>query len=150
MASKFTFIKKSFLLLAILIVIDRVLPLIFDQLFYKQWHGDESVTIDILKPSNKADVVIFGSSRASHHYISDSISNYTNLKVFNAGRDAMGIHYTHGIIKTMLQTQQPKIVIIDIIPNNFLFGGQSSEAYLDKNASALLPFANKYPIVLQV
>jgi hypothetical protein len=138
---------KSLLFLVILIVADRVIGYSLQKLFYKQYHGDDYVSISSL--ANKADVLVLGSSRASHHFISDSIETYTGLSTFNGGRDNMGIHYVAAILQSIYNAKKPKLLILDLMPNNFMIGGQSSHTYFDIQTTTLLPFTKKYPLIKQ-
>jgi hypothetical protein len=131
------------LLLLILIVLDRICGAVLENLFYKQTHGDEFVSIELLEHS-KADVLLLGSSRASHHFISDSIEQQTGMTVYNGGRDNMGIHYINAVVPEILNRYTPKYIVIDLIPNNFCKGSQDVQGYFDIQSSALLPFANKH------
>ncbi len=141
------FFKNIIILLVALIAIDRIGGYFLQKIFYKQYHGDDYVTIKSV--TNTADVLIFGSSRASHHYISDTIEKYTGLTTFNGGRDNMGIHYVAAILPAVIASHCPKQIILDLIPNNFCIGGQSSTKYFDIHTNTLLPFATKYPTILQ-
>jgi hypothetical protein len=138
----YNFIKNIFILLAIIIVADRLSGMVLQKMFYAQTHGDDATSIATIEHPD-ADVLILGSSRASHHFISDTIESITGLKTFNGGRDNMGIHYVAGILPSIVQKHAPKYLILDIIPNNFCVGGQSTQQYFDVQTTTLLPFANK-------
>ncbi|MFM2385395.1 MAG: hypothetical protein RL660_152 [Bacteroidota bacterium] len=140
-------ILNIFLLALIVFVCDRGLAWLLDKQFYKQTHGDDHTTIELLEHC-KAEVVILGSSRASHHYISDSIEKYTGYSCFNGGRDNMGIHYVAAIMPELLKRHEPKHIILDIIPNNFVKDDQCNETYFDIQSSALLPFVKQHPSLL--
>lgn len=135
--------KHILLLLIITVVADRLIGTLQEYIFYQQHHGDDYITIQVLD-STKAAVIIVGSSRASHHYISDSLEHYLGLSVFNGGRDNMGIHYTKATINEMLKRHKPKFIIFDVIPYAFLNNNQNASNYLDVQTSVLLPFANKH------
>ncbi len=135
--------KHIVLLLIILVVADRIIGSVLEHFLYKQHHGDDYITIQTLD-STTADIIILGSSRASHHYISDSIEQYTGLKTFNGGRDNMGIHYTKAIIAELLKRHRPKYIILDIIPYAYINDNQHNKKYFDVQTSVLLPFANQH------
>jgi hypothetical protein len=142
-------LKKLSLFFLILIVLDRISGTILEKYFYKQTHGDDFVSIQLLD-STKADIIILGSSRASHHYLTDSIIAFTGLQTYNGGRDNMGIHYYYACLQEIFKRYKPKQVIIDIIPNNFIKGNQDVKQYFDVQASVLFPFASKHPFVFKV
>jgi hypothetical protein len=132
------------ILLGILLVMNLIISYLMERLFYEQTHGDDYVTIEVLEKT-KAEVIILGSSRASHHFISDSIECRTNLSVYNGGRDNMGIHYINAVIPEILSRYTPKYIVLDIIPNAYCVGYHNKQSYIHIQSSTLLPFANKHP-----
>ena len=60
-----------------------------------------------------ADVVIIGSSRANHHYVSSLIADSLNMTVYNAGRDGMDFIYNSCTLYSIIRRHAPKIVIFD-------------------------------------
>lgn len=62
----------------------------------------------------KEDILIFGSSRACHHYIPSLLSDSLNLSVYNCGVDGNGILLFYSYLKMILGYHTPKIVIYDI------------------------------------
>jgi hypothetical protein len=135
-------LKNIVLLLLLTVLADRLIGTALEALFYKQHHGDDYITIEVMD-STKADIIVVGSSRASHHYISDTIEKYTGLSVFNGGRDNMGIHYTKATIREMLKRHTPKYIVLDIIPYNFINDNQNNSKYFEVQTSVLLPFAHR-------
>jgi hypothetical protein len=140
------FAKNIFLFLFIIFILDNFFGLVLKKMFYSQSHGDDAVSIELLSKTI-TDILILGSSRASHHFISDSIQAYTKYTTFNGGRDNCGIHYIESVLPIITNRYSPKCVIIDLMPNNFLCGGQDYQKYFDIQSTILLPFANKYPSI---
>lgn len=60
------------------------------------------------------DIIIMGSSRASHHYIPEIISEKLRKSCFNAGQDGNGIILQYGRWKKLSERYSPKLVIYDI------------------------------------
>lgn len=88
--------------------------------------------------SASADYLVVGSSRATHHYNADTIQKITGHSVYNAGSEGRGIIYSSAIISANVQRYKPKLVIIDIRPNEF-------ELIEDEDLATLLPYhKNKY------
>lgn len=88
------------------------------------------------KESNE-DVIIMGSSRASHHYVPQIITDSLGLSCFNAGQDGNGIILQYGRWKMMSERYTPKMVIYDINPG-FDLVENDNMAYVDR----LKPFAS--------
>lgn len=60
------------------------------------------------------DVIIMGSSRASHHYVPEIISEKLGMSCFNAGQDGNGIILQYGRWKMLSKRHAPKLLIYDI------------------------------------
>ena len=67
----------------------------------------------VCKESNE-DVLIFGSSRAKHHYVPDIIEDSLNVTCYNAGEDGNGIILSYGFLKMITQRYSPKLIIYDV------------------------------------
>lgn len=63
-----------------------------------------------------SDVLIFGSSRASHHYVPSIISESTGLSCYNCGEDGNGIILAAARYYMLAQRYRPQILIYDLAP----------------------------------
>ena len=88
------------------------------------------------KESNE-DVIIMGSSRASHHYVPQIITDSLGLSCFNAGQDGNGIIMQYGRWKMISERYTPKVVIYDVNPA-FDLCQNDNMAYIDR----LKPFCD--------
>ena len=59
------------------------------------------------------DVLIFGSSRALHHYDPKVISDSLNLSCHNFGHEGMCVLYSYGLLQLISSHHVPKIIICD-------------------------------------
>ena len=64
---------------------------------------------------SKADIAVFGSSRACHHYSTSVLHDSLGGKVINYGKDGMGIIYSYAMMKSLTNRHTPKIIILDVI-----------------------------------
>lgn len=62
------------------------------------------------------NILIYGSSRAIHHYIPKLITDSTKQTCFNCGLDGNGIIFQYGRYKVMTNRYTPDIIIYDIEP----------------------------------
>jgi hypothetical protein len=69
--------------------------------------------------STKADYLVFGSSRACHHYDSEVLADKLQSTVYNCGRDGMGVIYNSAMISAITARYKPKCVIIDLRQDEF-------------------------------
>lgn len=74
-------------------------------------------------------VLIFGSSRAIHHYNPAILEDSLGETVYNCGLDGNGIIYNYGRLLTILDRYKPKMIIYDILPN-FDMGEDDYSKYL--------------------
>lgn len=67
----------------------------------------------VCKESNE-DVLIFGSSRAKHHYVPDIIEDSLGVTCYNTGEDGNGIILSYGFLKMITQRYLPQLIIYDV------------------------------------
>lgn len=60
------------------------------------------------------DVLVFGSSRAKHHYVPDVIEDSLCMTCYNTGEDGNGIILCYGFLKMITQRYSPKLIIYDV------------------------------------
>lgn len=65
------------------------------------------------------DIVVIGSSKATHNYIPDSLSNNLHKTVYNCGQDGCFFLYQNCIINMILDRYTPKVILWDIQPESF-------------------------------
>lgn len=70
----------------------------------------------------ETDVVIVGSSRAAHHYVSTMIADSLGCSVYNVGRDGCGYCDNVFIVNSILERYSPKIIILEVT-NDYLLEG---------------------------
>ncbi len=135
-------LRRALILLAILVVADRLIGAGLEYMFYRQHHGDDAVTRYTLD-STKEDLLILGSSRASHHYHTRLLEQELGVSVYNCGRDEMGISYAAAVLPLVYRRYTPKYLIVEVLPIELAnWGRDVSERHI---ATVLLPFAHKYP-----
>ena len=83
----------------------------------------------------KSDILIFGSSRANHHYNPKIIESETNMSCYNTGRDGYFLpFYQTALLHSVLNRYTPKKIILD-------FGGSFTYSQKDLDRlSALMPY----------
>lgn len=82
------------------------------------------------------DILIMGSSRASHHYVSHLFQDSLGMSCFNGGQDGNGIVMQYGRWKMISKRHIPKLVIYDIEPSFDLVKDDNTR-YIDR----LKPYA---------
>lgn len=108
------FLLKLFLFFSIVFAIDLVIGTILDYVYLNTQKGDYGRNNYICTQVDK-DCLIFGSSRAIHHYSPQLITERTGLSCYNCGDDGMGIVSMYGRYQLIRKRYIPKVVIYDVV-----------------------------------
>lgn len=107
-----SFILKVLLAIAIVAVADQVIGA--GLLYMRRHAGSGSAkNIEYTTYQCNEDVLVFGSSRAMHHYVPSIIKDSLGLSCFNCGKDGMNIFYNYGRWQLLREHHTPKIIIYD-------------------------------------
>lgn len=121
---------------------DRTLGWISKTLYFNQKSGQSHNLNHVLKEST-AEVLIFGNSRAQHHYDVSVLNQSLKLSCFNAGIDGgHSILLPYAEIQVVLNRYTPRLIILEFDP---LTLRNNKEDY-DK-LSVLLPYYEEYPLI---
>lgn len=107
--------------------------------YFKQEVGRLSRT-NYAYNETKEDVLVFGSSRAYHHYIPTIIQEKTNFTCYNVGAPGQFILFNIATLKAVLSRYNPKVIILDIMPGEFLIENSPYD-----RLSFLLPYYKDHP-----
>ena len=138
------FLKKTVIILTIFTISDQVVGHIFHHLFFNIVAGENyrtTFTID----STKADILVFGASRANHHYVPDILENELKMEVYNTGRDGNGLLYNYATFKAVTKRYSPKKIIFDIIPQELIYSKVDYE-----RLSSLSPYYNDHQEIREI
>ncbi len=130
------FALRALLAVLLVVIIDQGLGLVLGTLYDRTREGDFGGCIN-LTLEQRNEVVVFGSSRAKHHYIPDVLEKSTGRSFFNAGIDAQNLLCHYGIAQLVLGEYTPKAFILDLNPEDLRDTGGTTS--LDK-LSVLLPY----------
>jgi hypothetical protein len=127
------------LFFTLLYSLDQIIGRLLEYGFYNQKTGGDYQIIQSIT-SNRADIVIFGSSRAQGNYNPEIISKITGRTCSNSGLGGgHGIFLPAFQIKEMLKNYTPKIIIIEMDPNSISYWKGDYE-----RLNLFLPFVDKY------
>jgi hypothetical protein len=135
---------RTVVFLFILFLLDFVIGTFLANLYSKQKPG-EIYRISYSMDSTKADILIFGASRANHHYVPENFIKRMNLTCYNTGRDGEIILYNYAILKSVLQRYSPKVAILDFSRDEFEVEQQSYD-----RLSALIPYYKSHPEIRKI
>lgn len=123
------FLLKLAVFFVALIVVDRVLGMVFS---YMGDHAKGGYIGHHKYVTDKAneDILIFGSSRAIHHYNPQIISDSLGMSCYNCGQDGNGIILFYGLWQMIKQHHKPKMIIYDVTPDFDINEGENNQRYL--------------------
>jgi hypothetical protein len=129
-----------FLIFLVLVgLLDFVCGKVLQFLYYKQKSGYDYRTSYAIDSANQPGL-IFGSSRASHHYVTNILADSFGMAFYNVGRDGQSILYDYAILKAILKRYTPKLVLLDYQDEELFYFPDSYE-----RLSCLLPYAKTHP-----
>lgn len=128
------FLHKVFVFFVLICVIDVSFGFIMR---YVNNHTDcdEIGKDNYISNSLNSEILVFGSSRAHHHYNTVMMADSLGLTCFNCGEDGYGIILAYGRLLMILNRYVPKMIIYDVTPAfDFLeYGDNSKHLYRLKN-----------------
>lgn len=123
------FVIRLLVFLAIMFLLDRGFGLAMEYLQDHAKGGYVGHHNYILHHANE-DILIFGSSRAIHHYNPQIIEDSLGMSCYNCGQDGNGIVLFYGWWQMIKERYQPKMIIYDVNPGFDLLIGENNSKYL--------------------
>ena len=132
------FLVRILIFLLLCIIVDRLVGFGFQHMFIHSKGGYVKHHINIIDKS-EAPLLIFGSSRAVHHYNTAILSDSLNIETYNCGQDGNGIILAYGEWLQIKKRYTPKILLYDISLSFDTHIGHDNHRYL----GWLKPFYNR-------
>lgn len=140
-------VKKVILNIAIVVLVVFILDFAIGKTmryFYFKESSGLNYRTTFSMDSTKAQILIFGSSRANHSYVPDIFEDSLKKTFYNTGRDGNGIFYQQALVKTILKRYTPEIII-------FEFAGTFAEGRNEYDQmSSLLPYYCNHPEIRKI
>lgn len=112
-------IFKLIKLLIIIVIVDTVLGIAAEKLFYTQKTGKYARSTYAIDQTN-AETLVFGSSHAHRHYVPEVLEKELQTSAYNVGAEGQQLLYHLGLQKMILKRVVPKTIILNI-DEDFLF-----------------------------
>jgi len=125
--------KKLLLKLALFSVLMVVADILCGFAFYHlRGHAKGGSTANCEYIANKSidDIVILGSSRATHHYIPQIIEDSLGVTCYNCGEEGNGIVLAYGRYKQLISRYKPKLIIYEVTPSYDYLDVEPNNRYL--------------------
>lgn len=133
-----SFAIKLLLFIFIVFLLDLVVGSMLKHFYFKQESGFYYRTTYAINET-RDDLLIFGSSKATHQYHPQLLENELNYSYFNVGRDGSSIFFQYATLKSVLKRYTPKLIILDVA-REF----ENSQDSYDR-ISMLLPYYHDNP-----
>lgn len=140
------FLKKFSLLLVLIFATDFLLGNLLEYFYLRiKSSAPEYYTTYALNKAEE-DIIVFGSSRAQHHYDPDPFEDNLHKTFYNTGKDGQGILYSYVVLKSILErSHKPQIILLDINPDEF----HSNQEDYDR-LTELLPYYHSNKVVKKI
>ena len=123
------FLLKVGLFFLALIIVDRALGMVFGYMGDHAKGGYIGHHKYVTDKVNE-DILIFGSSRAIHHYNPQIITDSLGMTCYNCGQDGNGIVLFCGMWQMIKERYRPKMIIYDLTPEFDIYEGDANQRYL--------------------
>ncbi|MES2848242.1 MAG: hypothetical protein V4685_04260, partial [Bacteroidota bacterium] len=133
------FFVNAALLFIIVLVCDKLGGKLLKHFYFKQTSGVMYRTTYSIEKTT-APLLVFGSSKANHHYTPEVFEKELGMEYYNTGRDGSHIFYHYAVLKSVLKRYTPKVIILDFT----LFDIQKKQESYDR-LSSLLPYYDTHP-----
>lgn len=135
-------LKYVLFLFIFVVALDFGLGNVYDYLYFTEKSRSQDRLIHSAVGTTE-EVLVFGSSRAYHHYNPVVIEKNLGMSCFNVGYGGQNIYFHLSILKAAIIRKKPKIVILDILSIDF---ENTGTAHDKEKLGVLLPFVNKSTI----
>ncbi len=132
-----------FIVLLVIFVLDFAIGRTLRYFYFKESSGFNYRTTYAMEET-RADILIFGSSTANHHYVPGVFENSLKMTYYNTGRDGLGILVHTAILESVLKRYTPKLIILD-----YTGSFQKEEKAYDRLA-VLLPYWRTHPEIRKI
>ena len=113
--------------------------------YYPKMKAGQASRITYAIDKSDEDILIFGSSKANHHYVPDVFEQKLKASCYNAGIDGQSILYHYAVLHNILKRYTPKYIILDLHVDEF---NDYEISYT--SLSVLLPYYNSHPSVREI
>ena len=108
------------IVLALVLTIDQLTGFAFDKLrMMALRYGKTKPVAEYTMQEVRADVLIMGNSRASHHYVPSILEDSLKMSVYNCGNDGQSFAYSAAMIHAVLKRYTPSMIILDVENEQF-------------------------------
>ncbi len=138
------FLKRSLILLAMIVALDQATGLVMHQLYFNAKSGKEyEINYAFTKVAD--DIIIIGSSKARRNYNTPLLADSMKMSCYNAGQDGQSLLFSYAMTQMILSHHKPKLIVVEMFPEELYY----NEVHYDR-LNVLLPYYADYPQVREV
>lgn len=140
----FRFFLNLTVLVILLFILDRIGGTVANHFYFTQTSGPFYRTTFAID-STTAELLVFGSSRANHHYVPEPFVDSLKISFYNTGRDGNYLLFNYAIFQSVIKRHKPEIIILDINPGDLNFDKKEYDCL-----SSLLPYYSSHPEIRKI
>jgi len=123
------FILKITLFFALVVVMDVALGEAFS-ILRAHAKGGSTANCEYIAERAKDDIIIMGSSRATHHYVTQMIEDTLGVTCYNCAEEGNGIVLAYGRYQMLKSRYTPKLIIYEMTPGYDYGADETTAKYL--------------------
>lgn len=123
------FLLKLLIFGACVVVMDFVWGWVFSWL-REHAKGGSTANCEYIANRANEDIIILGSSRATHHYVPQIIEDSLGVSCYNCGEEGNGIVLAYGRFKMLTNRYKPKLIIYEMTPSYDFGASEPNKKYL--------------------
>lgn len=136
-------VLNIFIVVAVVFILDFAIGRILRHFYFTESSGLQFRTTYAIETA-ETDILIFGSSRANHHYVPEVFEDSLKMTFYNTGRDGNGVFFQTAVLKSVLKRYTPKVIIFDYL------GSFAKEQEDYDRMSSLLPYYKNHPEIRKI
>jgi hypothetical protein len=138
------FFQKLILISLVIVLADRLTGKLLEHYYFLQKHGPGYLTTYAID-STKAEILVFGSSRANHSYVPGIFEKELKQSFYNTGRDGVYILHNYAVFRSITKRYNPKMIVFDIRPEEMKYNPKEYDML-----SILLPYCKNHPEIQEI
>lgn len=123
------FVLKVLLFTACVVLMDFAFGFCFSWM-RRHAKGGSTANCEYIAHRADEDIIILGSSRATHHYIPQIIEDSLGVSCYNCGEEGNGVVLAYGRLLMLTNRYKPGLVLYEITPGYDYGGGEQDSKYL--------------------
>lgn len=138
------FFQKLILITFVIVLVDWIAGRLLDHYYFLQKQGPGYLTTYAID-STRAEILVFGSSRANHSYVPEVFEKELSKSFYNTGRDGVYILHNYAVFRSITKRYNPQMIIFDIRPEEMKYNPREYDML-----SILLPYCKNHPEIQEV